>query len=77
MIGGESHVTQMSQGRVVPLLQDNTTVQAVTTRGLVQDDLVILDRAGKLWVHQKTGPNFNFYSEPGASTLRNWLKSAP
>jgi hypothetical protein len=77
MIGGESHITDMSQGRIVPLLQDISSADIVTRYGLAKDDLVIVDRAGKLWVRQPTGPSFNFYSEPGISQLEAWLKSVP
>ena len=77
MIGGEAHITDMSQGRVVPLLQDTSSVKVVATWGLVQDDVVIVDRAGKLYAKQRTGPSFNFYSEPGISTLESWLHTVP
>ena len=77
MIGGETHITDMSQGRTVPLLQDVTGADIVTRYGLAKDDLVIVDRTGKLWVKQATGPSFNFYSEPGISQLEAWLKAVP
>jgi hypothetical protein len=67
----------MSQGRIVPLLQDTKSAQIVALYGLTQDDLVIVDRTGKAWVKQHTGPSFNFYTEPGISQLEAWLKSVP
>lgn len=61
----------------MPLLQDTPAKNVVGSHGIAKDDLVILDRAGKLWRHQPTNPFFNFFTAPGPDTLEAWLKRVP
>ncbi len=61
----------------MPILQDTPSAKVVGRLGLVKDDLVILDRQGSFWKRQHTDTNWNFYTEPGISTLDTWVREVP
>ena len=62
----------------MPILQDTPAVKMVGRFGLAKDDVVILDRQGKFWKRQHTDTaTFNFYTEPGISTLDTWVRTVP
>ena len=77
IIGAESPIPPMTQGRVMPLLQDTRAANVVAGLGLAKDDVVVLDRQGRLWRHQATMPGFTFFESPGRDSIEAWVRRAP
>lgn len=77
IIGAETPVPPMTQGRVMPLLQDTHAANVVGSFGLAKDDVVVLDRQGRLWQHAATQPGFTFFESPGRDSLEAWVRRAP
>jgi hypothetical protein len=62
----------------MPILQDTPGAQVAGRLGLSKDDLIILDRQGRFWKRQHTdNTHWNFYTEPGISTLDAWVRAVP
>ena len=61
----------------MPILQDTPGAKVVGRLGLAKDDMIILDRQGQFWRRQHTDTNWNFYTEPGISTLDSWVRTVP
>ncbi len=75
--GFESSVEEMTQGRVMPCLQDTNQSHVMTSYGINKDDLVILDRKEIPWKQVHTSGSFNFYTDPGPDSLAKWLREVP
>ncbi|MBM3285949.1 MAG: hypothetical protein FJY88_01145 [Candidatus Eisenbacteria bacterium] len=77
MIGSESWIDQMTQGRAMPLLQDDSQTQAMASRGIHKDDLLILDRAGNRWKQVPLTNNFNLAIPHVPDTVLAWVRRVP